>query len=110
MKVIHKFRLSNDKSETTLSLKEGFRLVHSEYVLVEKCICIWVEQTLDVDVPEKKVPFKVVASGEPLPDRLKHVASVVDSFTPEAYHIFTEPTQVLKTKTLDLTKLVYTAA
>ena len=36
MKVIHKFRLSNDKSETTLSLKEGFRLVHSEYVLVEK--------------------------------------------------------------------------
>jgi hypothetical protein len=93
-----------------LSLKEGFRIVHSEYVLVDKSIYLWVEQTLDVDVPDKKLQFKVVKSGEPLPDRLQYVSSVVDNFAPEAYHIFTEPSVSVATKSIDLSKLIYTAA
>lgn len=110
MKVIHKFRLANNCEQAMLSLKQGYRIVHSEYVVVDKSICIWVEQTLDVEVPDKQVKFKVAKSGDPLPDRLHHVASVVDSFTPEAYHIYTEPVFSYQRSAIDLTKLLYTAA
>lgn len=111
MKVIHKFRLANDVAETTLSLKQGYKIVHSEYVLVDKSIYIWVEQPLDVNVLETDVEFKVVKSGEPLPKHLQHVASVVDSFAPEAYHIFEQPQQVaVKPAPIDLSQLTFTAA
>lgn len=110
MKVVHKFRLGNDANETTLKLKQGYKILHSEYVLVDKAICIWVEQTLDVEVPDKEVTFKTVNSGDPLPNHLQHVASVVDSFTPESYHIFKEPELTIKPTQLKLSKLRYTAA
>ena len=99
MKVIHKFQLASDGSSTTLSLKQGYRIVHSEYILVEKMICIWVEQSLSVEVPEQQVIFKVYKSGQPLPEHLKHVASAVDNFAPEAYHIFQEPEQEIHVAT-----------
>ncbi len=91
MKVIHKFRLANDGTETKLNLKTGFKIIHSEYVQVDKAICIWVEQTLSVEVPDNEAIFRVVRSGEPVQDRLTHVSSAVDNFAPEAYHIFQDP-------------------
>ncbi|MDX1451679.1 MAG: hypothetical protein R3183_03905 [Oleiphilaceae bacterium] len=88
MRVIHKFKLAVDGSPTTLKLKNGYKIVHSEYVLVDKAVCIWVEQSLSVSTPEREVVFEVAKSGDPIHDDLVHVASAVDSLTPEAYHIF----------------------
>jgi len=110
MKVIHKFKLNNGDNKTELTLKKGFRVVHSEYVLVEKSIFIWVEQTLDVATPHEKACFHIVQSGDPLADHLEHVASVVNSFAPESYHIFMEPHSVKKTPAIDLSKLTFRAA
>lgn len=110
MKVIHKFRLATDSKQVTLTLKESFKIVHSEYVLVDKSIYIWVEQTLDVEALTQQVTLKVIKSGDPLTDNLQHVASVVDSFTPEAYHIFREPEAAPKEKPLNLALLTYRAA
>lgn len=91
MKVIHKFKLANDGSVTGLKLKHGYKIVHSEYVLVDKAVCIWVEQTLAVDVRDMEVIFVVARSGDPIPDDLLHIASAVDGLAPEAYHIFKKP-------------------
>ena len=110
MKVIHKFRLETGAQQVSLSLKQGYKIVHSEYVLVDKSVFIWVEQTLDVEVPSESVILKVINSGEPVPDRLNHVMSVVDSFTPEAYHIFEIPEAVSHRPKLNLAQLTYTAA
>jgi len=90
MKVVHKFKLDSDGSTTHIKLKKGYKIVHSEYVLVEKSVCIWIEQTLSVKTEEMEVPFIVVKSGDPIPDNFKHIASAVDGLTPEAYHIFQE--------------------
>ena len=110
MKVIHKFRLETDGQQVSLSLKQGYKIVHSEYVLVDKSVFIWVEQTLDVEVPTVNVTLKVINSGDPVPDRLNHVMSVVDSFTPEAYHIFEVPKAGIYKAKLNLAELTYTAA
>lgn len=110
MKVIHKFRLANEDAETVLNLKRGFKIIHSEYIVVEKAICIWVEQTLSVDVPCMQVIFKVVKSGDPLPDRLVHVASAVDNFAPEAYHIFQEPVPLGRAASLSFQPEQFSAA
>lgn len=93
MRVIHKFKLAVDGSATELKLKHGFKIVHCEYVIVDKAVCIWVEQTLSPSVREMDVVYRVVKPGDPIADDLAHVASAVDSLAPEAYHIFqqTEP-------------------
>lgn len=110
MKVIHKFRLETAVQQVSLNLKQGYKIVHSEYVLVDKSVFIWVEQTLDVEVASESVTLKVVQSGDPVPDRLKHVMSVVDGFTPEAYHIFEIPEAVIHKAKLNLAELTYSAA
>ncbi len=91
MKVIHKYKLSSEGKTTELKLKKGYRIVHSEFVLVEKAVFIWVEQTLAVDVKNIDVVFNVVRSGDPIPDNLIYVASAVDSYAPEAYHVLKKP-------------------
>ena len=82
MKVIHKFKLASNGSSTELKLKHGYKIVHSEYVLVEKAVYIWVEQTLAITVKDKDVVFQVVRSGDPVVDDLVHVATAVDGIAP----------------------------
>lgn len=88
MKAIHKYQLNIDGSETELSLKQNFRIVHSEYVLVDKAVYVWVEEPLAAKIPVEQVRFLVVRSGEPLSASYDHVATAVDLLAPEAYHIF----------------------
>ena len=88
MKAIHKYRLNTDGSETELNLKENHRIVHAEYVLVEKAVFIWVEEPLAAKIPTRPVGFLVAHSGDPLSSDFDHVATAVDSLAPEAYHIF----------------------
>jgi hypothetical protein len=88
MKVIHKYPLVDDGKAISLSLKHGFRIVHAEYVLVEKAVFIWVEEPLAAKISEQEVSFVVVRSGEPVNKQFQHVATAVDLLAPEAYHIF----------------------
>lgn len=88
MKAIHKYQLNSDGSETQLSLKEGFKIVHAEFVLVEKAVFVWVEEPLAAKIPTIEVPLTVVRSGEPLSKDFQHVSTAVDALAPEAYHIF----------------------
>lgn len=88
MKAIHKYQLKIDGSETELNLKQNFRIVHAEYVLVDKAVYIWVEEPLAAKIPVEQVEFFVARSGEPLSASYDHVATAVDLLAPEAYHIF----------------------
>ncbi|AXS81774.1 MULTISPECIES: hypothetical protein [Marinobacter] len=91
MKTIHKFRLEPGKEPTTLSLREGYRVVRSEYIVPHKAVYLWVEQPLNVTTPTLERRFRVVYSGEPVPDRFEYVDTALDPFGPEAYHVFAVP-------------------
>jgi hypothetical protein len=90
MKAIHKYRIGNERNLKILSLKKGFRVVHSEYVITEKAVFLWIEEPLSVDIKTEEVAFRLALSGDPIADNFYYVASAIDVFGPEAYHIFME--------------------
>lgn len=91
MKTIHKFRLEPGKQPTTLTLKEGYRVVRSEYIVPNKAVYLWVEQPLNVTTPSMERQFRVAFSGEPVPDSFEYLDTALDLFGPEAYHVFAVP-------------------
>lgn len=88
MKTIHKYRLQGAGAINSLKLREGFRLVRSEYLVTEKAVFIWVEEPLSVTLPERTVKLKVVATGEPVPLAYQYHDTALDPFGPEAYHVY----------------------
>ncbi len=88
MKTIHKFRLDSDKRPNVLTLKEGYRVVRSEYVVADKAVYLWVEQPLSVEVPSVRRTFQIAFSGDALPANFEYVDTALDPFGPEAYHVY----------------------
>ena len=88
MKTILKFRLKSGKEPNILKLREGYRVVRCEYVVPQKAVFLWVEQPLKVDLPELERRFLVTFSGEPVPTAYEYVGTALDSFGPEAYHVY----------------------
>ncbi len=88
MKAVHKYRIGNERSLHTLNLKKGFRVVHSEYVITEKAVFLWIEEPLSVEIKTEAIQFKLALSGDPIADEDRHLASAIDVFGPEAYHIY----------------------
>lgn len=91
MKTIHKFRVDHGKQVTRLQLKSGFRIVRCEYLVPDKGVYLWVEQPLNVGKPNVERQFVVAFSGEPVPDSYQYLGTALDSFGPEAYHVFEVP-------------------
>jgi hypothetical protein len=93
MKAIHKYRMGNERNLHTLKLKKGFKIVHSEYIVTDKAVFLWVEEPLAVDIETQEVSYRLAMSGDPVSDQSEHVATAIDIFGPEAYHIFEEGKQ-----------------
>lgn len=91
MKTIHKFRIDQGKAPTHLRLKHGFRVVRCEYLVPDKGVYLWVEQSLKVVTPTVERQFVVAFSGEPVPDSYRYLDTALDPFGPEAYHVFEVP-------------------
>ena len=88
MKAIHKYQIGNERSTHNFNLKKGYKIVRSEYILTEKSVFLWIEEPLSVDIQTQSVSFKMAMSGDPVTDNCEHVATAIDSFGPEAYHVF----------------------
>ncbi|BES73620.1 hypothetical protein RE428_46380 [Marinobacter nanhaiticus D15-8W] len=93
MKTVHKYRLDISGEPKALNLREGYRVVRCEYLLAEKAVYLWVEVPLNVDIPVRQRQFRVVYSGEPVPETYEHVDTALDPFGPEAYHVYALPEQ-----------------
>jgi len=91
MKTIHKFRLAAGKKPTTLTLREGFKVVRCEYLISHKAVFLWVQHHLNVTTPTVERHFRVAMSGEPVPDSFEYLDTALDPFGPEAYHVFEVP-------------------
>ncbi|WP_404364343.1 hypothetical protein [Marinobacter sp.] len=98
MKTIHKFRIESGREPTTLTLREGYRVVRCEYILSDKSVYMWVEQPLGVTVPSVEQHFRVALSGEPVPDDFSYVGTALDPFGPEAWHLFQLPEATTRAK------------
>ncbi|KZY65364.1 MULTISPECIES: hypothetical protein [unclassified Oleiphilus] len=97
MKTVHKYLLENEGKDTTLKPKEGFKVLHCQRVLVDKAIYLWVEEPLPAETPSVNETFRIVKSGDPVPVLSQHVATTVDVYAPEAYHVFQVSRQIVST-------------
>lgn len=88
MKAIHQYRLEVSDSINTLHLKAGYRVVRFEYLLAEKGLFIWVEEPLRADIPLCPVAFRVALTGKPVAMESQYIATALDPFGPQAYHLF----------------------
>lgn len=93
MKTVHKYRLESGNQVNALKLRQGYRLIHSEYLVTEKAVFVWIEVPLDLTLPEQEVKLKVFRTGEPVPRNFQHLTTAVNGFDPEAYHIYSIPAQ-----------------
>ncbi len=88
MKTVEKHTLMTDSKLQTLSLKQGHRIVRIEYLVTEKCICLWVEVPLRADIPMTRKTYRVTRTNESILMEFKHVHTAVDLLKPEAFHIY----------------------
>ncbi|RGP55920.1 DUF7352 domain-containing protein [Pseudomonas abyssi] len=88
MKTIHQYILNSDKKTTTLALREGYRIVRCEYLLAQKKIYLWVEESLSIDLPTIQRQFVVIESGAAVPLSYRHVDTALDPFGPQAFHVY----------------------
>ena len=95
MKAIHKYRIGTERNLHVFNFKKGFKIVRSEYIVTEKSVFLWIEEPLAVDIDTQEVTYRVAMSGDPVSDNCEHVATAIDSFGPEAYHIFEVGKQVV---------------
>ncbi|MBU6955904.1 hypothetical protein [Hahella sp. HN01] len=98
MKTIHKYRLQSGAAINTLNLRQGYRIVRSEYLLTEKAVFIWVEEPLSVSVPCITAEFVVVLTGDPVPRSYIYRDTALDPFGPEAFHVYEIPEGELENK------------
>ncbi|MHA7880482.1 MAG: DUF7352 domain-containing protein [Saccharospirillum sp.] len=106
MKTIHKHRLDIDAKVNTLALREGYRVVRCEYLVPEKAVFLWVEVSLDITRPMREQQFRVIRSGEPVPDDFDYLDTALDPFDPKAFHVFEIP-QAHATGKQDADNLTY---
>ena len=59
-----------------------------EYIVPDKCVYLWVEQPLNVDVATVVRQFVVTFSGDPVPIRYNYIDTAIDTLGAEAYHVF----------------------
>lgn len=88
MEVMSKLRLAIDAKDVEMTFKQGYQIVHAEFLWADKEIRIWVEQNMSGHVPEVDVMFSVIKSNEPLAEGLTHVATLGDEALPETYHLY----------------------
>jgi len=95
MRTVHKFRLETGSKGNCINLREGFRILHSEYLVTEKSVFVWIEVPLDITLPEHPVQLRVFHTGDPIPAHYEHLATAVDAFGPEAFHIYALETETV---------------
>ncbi|WP_415892010.1 hypothetical protein ACMXYN_11870 [Neptuniibacter sp. PT8_73] len=88
MKAILKYPLELSDKTQTLTLREGFKPVRFEYVISDQSLYLWVEEPLLSSIPSQRYNFKVKRTGEPVNDQFSYLLTALDSFGPEAYHLF----------------------
>lgn len=91
MKTVHKYMIDNLEGEFTLKLPEDAIVRYADYLLSARKIAVWVEVDADVFLnPTSKVErnFHVYKTGQGIADNAVYVATCLDQYIPETYHIY----------------------
>lgn len=88
MKTIRKYSLTLEEKPQAISLKEGYKIVRTEYFAHNNSISFWVELPLTADIPETKKEFVVKKTNEVIPMDYIYSGTALNNSKSESYHIF----------------------
>lgn len=98
MKTIRQVTLDANKPVNELLLREGFRVVKTEYSLTSQSIEVWIEEPLRADLPVVTCFLKVVGNSQPVPLVYEYISSAYNPFEHKAMHVFSIPESVVRTE------------
>ncbi|TVQ68285.1 MAG: hypothetical protein EA373_11225 [Oceanospirillales bacterium] len=95
MKTIRQVSLDSHKAVNELILKEGYRIVKTEFSF-NQSIVVWIEEPLRADLPNEHCFLKVVENSHPVPLVFEYVSSAFNPFDSKAVHLFRVPESVAR--------------
>lgn len=95
MKTIRKYSLNLEEGPQTINLKEGYKIVRSEYFTHSNSVSFWVELPLKADIPDIKKEFLVKKTNEVIPMSYIYVGTALNKSKSESYHVFEVPTMYI---------------
>lgn len=95
MKTIRQVLLDSHKSVNELILKEGYRIVKTEFS-IKQAIVVWIEEPLRADLPNEHCFLKVIENSQPVPLVYEYISSAFNPFDSSAVHLFKVPESVAR--------------
>lgn len=95
MKTIRQVSLDSHKAVNELILKEGYRIVKTEFSF-NQSIVAWIEEPLRADLPTEHCFLKVVENSQPVPLVYEYVSSAFNPFDSKAVHLYRVPENVAR--------------
>lgn len=96
MKTIRQVTLDAHKPVNELLLREGYRIVKTEFSLLNQSIVAWIEEPLRADLPLLPCFLKVIENSQPVPMVYEYVSSAFNPFESKAVHLFKVPESVAR--------------
>ncbi len=91
MKTIHKHELAINTESQTIELPINARILEFSFIRNNKALFIWVEVNADLNGEKEPRTFRVYKSGDGIPESHQFIASTVDQYFPESFHLYEIP-------------------
>ncbi|MCG8317124.1 MAG: hypothetical protein MI976_28220 [Pseudomonadales bacterium] len=88
MRTIHKFEVHINQEQQVIDLPEEHTFLAAEYMIPKRSIFVWMEVPADLTVAKTPHKFRVFCTGDGIPDNYQYLATCIDQYLPEAYHLY----------------------
>ncbi|PIE41141.1 MAG: hypothetical protein CSA49_04730 [Gammaproteobacteria bacterium] len=88
MRTIHKFEVHITQEAQTIDLPKDHRFLAAEYIIPKRLLGVWMEVPADLTMEKVPHQFRVFCTGDGIPANYKYLATCIDQYLPEAYHLY----------------------
>lgn len=88
MRTIHKFEVHINQETQTIELPEDHRFLAAEYIIPKRSLFVWIDVPADLTIEKVPFKFRVFCTGDGIPANYKYLATCIDQYLPEAYHLY----------------------
>ena len=88
MRTIHKFEVQINQEAQTIELPEDHRFLAAEYIIPKRSLFVWMEVPADLTLEKAPHKFRVFSTGDGIPASYQYLATCIDQYLREAYHLY----------------------
>jgi len=88
MKTIHKFAVPLPPEVINLDLPAGSKILSLRFLQLEKSLFLWAEVPVGATLGTEQRQFRAFKTGDGIPASSTYIATAIDQYQPEAYHLY----------------------